>query len=47
LKREPSLKISRDEISAVYTDGEAAVISLVESLVAINRGISVILLLSS
>jgi hypothetical protein len=47
LKREPPLKNSRDEISAVYTDGEAAVISLVESLVAVNRGISVILLLSS
>jgi transposase len=38
LKREPPLKISRDEIRAVYAEGEAAVIALVESLVArINR----------
>jgi transposase len=38
LKREPPLKISRDEIRAVYAEGEAAVIALVEGLVArINR----------
>jgi transposase len=38
LKREPPLKISREEIRAVYAEGEAAVIALVESLVErINR----------
>lgn len=34
MKREPPLKISRDAIRAVYAEGEAAVIALVESLVA-------------
>jgi transposase len=38
LKREPPLKINRDAIRAVYAEGEAAVIALVESLVErINR----------